>query len=67
LWVLFFFHPFPPLFSPFNPLTLDRRERRIEVRQREGNPQIKPRVGNAVITLLYYFLLIRGVESLGQV
>ena len=47
-----FFLCFPPLFfSPFNPLALNRKKKRIE---RKG----------AVLSL-NYFLLTRGVEGLG--
>jgi hypothetical protein len=46
-----FFHHSPPFFYPFNPLTLDRRKRRIE---RKG-----------VMLSLDHFLLIRDIEFFG--
>lgn len=54
-WLLVgsFFHPSPPpFFHPFNPLTLDRREKRIE------------RKGVSIILTLH-FLVIRSIEFLG--
>jgi hypothetical protein len=59
LWVLLssiFLHPFS---SPFNSLTLGKR-------REKGDPWIKSGVRKGTMLLLDYFLLIRGVEFLGQ-
>jgi hypothetical protein len=61
-----FFYPSPSLFfHPFTPLTLGRRERRIEGRQREKEiPPKNSGVGKGAKFLLNYFLLIRDMELL---
>jgi hypothetical protein len=48
------FHPFlPPFFSPFNPLPLDKREKRTEGKGKLSLSKVRgPKGGDVVIRLL---------------